>query len=141
VACADAPSYSSVTGTYSKLAEHLQRLLLIAAFLAREQRQGLSPEIAAAVPPAELEAIAKEGAQYLRRLKREGFDEDPEVLAAHVIPVTGELVNVREAVNDFMKRVSGLERSAPLDGLFEADRQTFSQILRVAYLTPEPQRG
>lgn len=135
VTCADAASYPEVGMGYGKLSDHLERLLLISAFLSGKGAPANDTgDIAASVSPEALQQAQREGAQFLKRLKREGLEAPPEELAPRVLPIAGQLVGIREVVKTFLSQSSGLNRSAPLDQHFARDRSRFASALSQAYV-------
>ncbi|HRD77878.1 MAG TPA: hypothetical protein PK264_18395 [Hyphomicrobiaceae bacterium] len=134
VDCGDATAYPDVEKGYVKLADHLSKLLLISAFLAAPAGND-NPALASVEPDALAEA-RREGQGFLKRLKREGFDEAPDVLARSVVPVAGELVQIREVVQGFIGGVGNLQRGAELNSRFIDDKVRFAAAFRAAYLAP-----
>lgn len=135
VRCADAASYVDVGTGYGKLSDHLDRLLLISAFLSgRNAPANDTGMIMAAVSSEALAQAQREGAQFLKRLKREGLEQAPEELAPRVVPIAGELVGLREIVKAFLQQSASLNRSATLDSRFENDRARFAAALHEAYV-------
>ena len=134
VDCGDATPYPDVHQGYTKLSDHLSKLLLISAFLAAPA--GNDNPALTSVEPDALAAARREGQGFLKRLKREGFDEAPDVLARTVVPVSGDLVQLREVVSGFLGGVVSLERGAELNTRFSNDKVRFAAAFRAAYLAP-----
>jgi hypothetical protein len=140
VTCRDAESYPDMQGQYRHVLEHLNRLLLVTAYLAApagapaQSGQLDIDDIEWAPDEAQQRRIASEGLAESRKLKRKGFSGDKERLKAVLPAVSGQLVGLKTTVEKFLERCTALERSEPLVARFDSDRQLFCRSFTLAYL-------
>lgn len=131
VTCSDAPTYENVSETYKKLSGHCERLLLIFTYLSQRTRD--DGEASGQDLDDRLEEIIKRGQTALKQLNRAGFDSEPVELAEQVLPISSDVVALRDAIAVFLDRVAALERTGPLTVVFEQDQTRFANTLTIAY--------
>lgn len=123
VLCADAESYAGLAARVGTLAEHLARMLRIAAALRLADGDALDADLRAAIEAAEAD---------LRRVRRAGFEDRARVVSgfaaaeAALLRLSAETVRLEEAI-------ASLGRRRPLDETFAADRSVFSAAFGAAY--------
>ncbi|KQQ14603.1 hypothetical protein ASF53_08165 [Methylobacterium sp. Leaf123] len=121
--CVEAESYTSLQERAVALAAHLARMLRIAAALRIAERDGLTPEVRAALDAAEAD---------LRRVRRAGF-EDRAALNAGFAAAQAALLRLTEEAARLERALAGLARQRPLDAAFAADRSVFAAAFAAAY--------
>ncbi|MCP1546762.1 MULTISPECIES: hypothetical protein [Methylorubrum] len=121
--CAEAESYAALQERAGALAAHLARMLRIAAALRIAERDGLTPEVRAALEAAEAD---------LRRVRRAGF-EDRAALTAGFAAAQAALLRLTEEADRLERALAALARQRSLDVAFAADRSVFAAAFAAAY--------
>jgi hypothetical protein len=121
VDCSDAEPYADIVSRSEALAEHVRRMIRIAAMLRLEGRNFENPKLVAMLKAAEAD---------IRKVRRAGF-EDREALAKAFALVDETLARVAGEIDRFR---ASAEKSADIAQRFEEDSKIFSAALMQAYL-------
>jgi hypothetical protein len=134
VTCAEAENYDMIAVEFKGLLEHFESLLRIAAALrfdGEAPMQDVDPALAERVQRRA--DIIQQGNADLKRMRRAGFDQPREDLAAIFREFDGVISELRDVVRDFTKAVERLGEGEALCDRFAKDKPVFSEILTRAY--------
>jgi hypothetical protein len=137
VACEDAMSYDQIAARFNGLAAHFQSLIRIAAALRYgDAAPGEDVDPALAEKLQQHAGIIQEGNADLERMRirRAGFGQPRETLAAIFAEHHGMLSELGQVVQDFAKEVERLAKREALSDRFGKDMPVFSEILTRAYV-------
>jgi len=123
--CADAEAYEAFLDRAEKLAEHVDRMIRIAA--------ALRMDAGAIDQDSRLKSLLSEAEADMARVRRAGFDVERAALADAFAHVDETLVRVRDETTAFTAAVSSVARRQPLPQRFEHDRALFAATLTKAY--------
>jgi hypothetical protein len=132
VTCAEAQNYDGIAVEFKGLLEHFESLLRIAAAL---RFDGKAPDVdpALAEKVQQRADIIAQGNADLKRMRRAGFDQPRQDLAAIFKEFDGVLSELRDVVRDFTKAIERLGEGEALCDRFARDKPVFSEILTRAY--------